>query len=105
MARTTPVAAGSGDRPTVTSGLMVAAMTWVVVPVMTWLFRGWLARSPSAPTTRGWASCEGAGAAGVLGHAGAVQGVLVVGVGGGVLGGHTGAAGATASSVAEAGAP
>jgi antibiotic biosynthesis monooxygenase (ABM) superfamily enzyme len=58
MARTIPVAAGSGDRPTVTSGLMVAAMTWVVVPVMTWLFRGWLARSPSAPTTRGWASCE-----------------------------------------------
>jgi hypothetical protein len=26
------------------SGLMVAAMTWVIVPVMTRLFRGWLAR-------------------------------------------------------------
>jgi antibiotic biosynthesis monooxygenase (ABM) superfamily enzyme len=36
-------------RALVVSGLMVAAMTWVIVPVMTWLFRGWLARSPSAP--------------------------------------------------------
>jgi putative oxidoreductase len=35
-------------RALVVSGLMVAAMTWVIVPVMTWLFRGWLARSPSA---------------------------------------------------------
>jgi hypothetical protein len=35
-------------RALVVSGLMVAAMTWVIVPVMTRLFRGWLARSPSA---------------------------------------------------------
>jgi antibiotic biosynthesis monooxygenase (ABM) superfamily enzyme len=26
------------------SGLMVAAMTWVIVPAMTRLFRGWLLR-------------------------------------------------------------
>jgi len=26
------------------SGLMVAAMTWVIVPVITRLFRGWLLR-------------------------------------------------------------
>jgi len=26
------------------SGLMVAAMTWVIVPVMTRLFRSWLLR-------------------------------------------------------------
>jgi hypothetical protein len=26
------------------SGLMVAAMTWVIVPVTTRLFRGWLLR-------------------------------------------------------------
>jgi hypothetical protein len=36
-------------RALVVSGLMVAAMTWVIVPVVTWLFRGWLAPSPSAP--------------------------------------------------------
>jgi hypothetical protein len=35
-------------RALVVSGLMVAAMTWVIVPVMTRLFGGWLARSPSA---------------------------------------------------------
>src|SRR5215467_14455151 len=29
-------------RALVLSGLMVAAMTWVIVPVMTRLFRGWL---------------------------------------------------------------
>jgi uncharacterized protein len=29
-------------RALVVSGLMVAAMTWVIVPVMTRLFRGWL---------------------------------------------------------------
>jgi hypothetical protein len=33
-------------RALVVSGLMVAAMTWVIVPVMTRLFGGWLARSP-----------------------------------------------------------
>jgi hypothetical protein len=37
----------------VVSGLMVAAMTWVIVPLMTWLFRGWLARSPAPPTAPG----------------------------------------------------
>jgi uncharacterized protein len=31
-------------RALVLSGLMVAAMTWVIVPVMTRLFRGWLLR-------------------------------------------------------------
>jgi antibiotic biosynthesis monooxygenase (ABM) superfamily enzyme len=31
-------------RALVLSGLMVAAMTWVIVPVMTRLFRGWLQR-------------------------------------------------------------
>jgi antibiotic biosynthesis monooxygenase (ABM) superfamily enzyme len=31
-------------RALVLSGLIVAAMTWVIVPVMTRLFRGWLAR-------------------------------------------------------------
>ena len=31
-------------RALVVSGLMVAAMTWVIVPVMTRLFRGWLLR-------------------------------------------------------------
>jgi uncharacterized protein len=31
-------------RALVLSGLMVAAMTWVIVPVMTRLFRGWLGR-------------------------------------------------------------
>jgi hypothetical protein len=31
-------------RALVLSGLMVAAMTWVIVPVMTRLFRGWLRR-------------------------------------------------------------
>jgi antibiotic biosynthesis monooxygenase (ABM) superfamily enzyme len=31
-------------RALVVSGLMVAAMTWVIVPVMTRLFRSWLAR-------------------------------------------------------------
>jgi hypothetical protein len=35
-------------RALVISGLMVAAMTWVIVPLMTRLFGGWLARSPSA---------------------------------------------------------
>jgi hypothetical protein len=35
-------------RALVVSGLMVAAMTWVIVPLMTRLFRGWLARPPSA---------------------------------------------------------
>jgi putative oxidoreductase len=35
-------------RALVVSGLMVAAMTWVIMPLMTRLFRGWLARSPSA---------------------------------------------------------
>jgi hypothetical protein len=40
-------------RALVVSGLMVAAMTWVIVPLMTRLFRGWLARSPSgAPGAR-----------------------------------------------------
>jgi hypothetical protein len=33
-------------RALVVSGVMVAAMTWVIVPVMTRLFGGWLARSP-----------------------------------------------------------
>ena len=28
----------------VLSGLMVAAMTWIIVPVVTRLFRGWLLR-------------------------------------------------------------
>jgi hypothetical protein len=40
-------------RALVVSGLMVAAMTWVIVPLMTWLFRGWLARSPAPPTAPG----------------------------------------------------
>jgi hypothetical protein len=31
-------------RALVLSGLMVAAMTWVIVPVVTRLFRGWLPR-------------------------------------------------------------
>jgi len=31
-------------RALVVSGLMVAAMTWVIVPVVTRLFRGWLLR-------------------------------------------------------------
>jgi antibiotic biosynthesis monooxygenase (ABM) superfamily enzyme len=31
-------------RALVVSGLMVAAMTWVIVPLMTRLFRGWLTR-------------------------------------------------------------
>jgi hypothetical protein len=31
-------------RALVVSGLMVGAMTWVIVPVMKRLFRGWLAR-------------------------------------------------------------
>jgi len=31
-------------RALVLSGLMVAAMTWVIVPVTTRLFRGWLLR-------------------------------------------------------------
>jgi len=31
-------------RALVLSGLMVAAMTWVIVPVVTRLFRGWLLR-------------------------------------------------------------
>ena len=31
-------------RALVLSGLMVAAMTWVIVPVMTRLFRAWLLR-------------------------------------------------------------
>jgi antibiotic biosynthesis monooxygenase (ABM) superfamily enzyme len=31
-------------RALVLSGLMVAAMTWVIVPVMTRVFRGWLQR-------------------------------------------------------------
>jgi antibiotic biosynthesis monooxygenase (ABM) superfamily enzyme len=31
-------------RALVLSGLMVAAMTWVIVPTMTRLFRGWLLR-------------------------------------------------------------
>jgi antibiotic biosynthesis monooxygenase (ABM) superfamily enzyme len=31
-------------RALVLSGLMVAAMTWVIVPVMTRLFQGWLRR-------------------------------------------------------------
>jgi antibiotic biosynthesis monooxygenase (ABM) superfamily enzyme len=31
-------------RALVLSGLMVAAMTWVIVPAMTRLFRGWLRR-------------------------------------------------------------
>jgi hypothetical protein len=31
-------------RALVASGLMVAAMTWVIVPVVTRLFRGWLLR-------------------------------------------------------------
>jgi uncharacterized protein len=31
-------------RALVLSGLMVTAMTWVIVPVMTRLFRGWLLR-------------------------------------------------------------
>jgi uncharacterized protein len=31
-------------RALVLSGLMVAAMTWIIVPVMTRLFRGWLLR-------------------------------------------------------------
>ena len=31
-------------RALVLSGLMVAAMTWVIVPAMTRLFRGWLLR-------------------------------------------------------------
>jgi antibiotic biosynthesis monooxygenase (ABM) superfamily enzyme len=31
-------------RALVLSGLMVAAMTWVIVPVMTRLFRSWLLR-------------------------------------------------------------
>jgi uncharacterized protein len=31
-------------RALVVSGLMVAAMTWVIVPVTTRLFRGWLLR-------------------------------------------------------------
>jgi antibiotic biosynthesis monooxygenase (ABM) superfamily enzyme len=31
-------------RALVVSGLMVAAMTWVIVPLMTRLFRGWLLR-------------------------------------------------------------
>jgi uncharacterized protein len=31
-------------RALVLSGLMVAAMTWVIVPVSTRLFRGWLLR-------------------------------------------------------------
>ena len=31
-------------RALVLSGLMVAAMTWVIVPVITRLFRGWLLR-------------------------------------------------------------
>jgi hypothetical protein len=31
-------------RALVVSGLMVAAMTWVIVPMMTRLFRGWLQR-------------------------------------------------------------
>ena len=31
-------------RALVLSGLMVAAMTWVIAPVMTRLFRGWLLR-------------------------------------------------------------
>jgi hypothetical protein len=31
-------------RALVVSGLMVAAMTWVIVPLMTRLFRGWLFR-------------------------------------------------------------
>jgi hypothetical protein len=35
-------------RALVVSGLMVAAMTWVIVPLTTRLFRGWLARPPSA---------------------------------------------------------
>jgi hypothetical protein len=33
-----------GLRALVVSGLMVAAMTWVIVPLMTRLFRGWLLR-------------------------------------------------------------
>jgi antibiotic biosynthesis monooxygenase (ABM) superfamily enzyme len=33
-----------GLRALVLSGLMVAAMTWVIAPVMTRLFRGWLQR-------------------------------------------------------------
>lgn len=36
-------------RALVVSGLMVAAMTWVIVPVMTRLFRGWL-RGSTRPT-------------------------------------------------------
>jgi antibiotic biosynthesis monooxygenase (ABM) superfamily enzyme len=36
-------------RALVISGLMVAAMTWVIVPVMTRLFRGWL-RGSTRPT-------------------------------------------------------
>jgi antibiotic biosynthesis monooxygenase (ABM) superfamily enzyme len=31
-------------RALVLSGLMVAAMTWLIVPVTTRLFRGWLLR-------------------------------------------------------------
>jgi hypothetical protein len=31
-------------RALVVSGLMVAAMTWIIVPVVTRLFRGWLPR-------------------------------------------------------------
>jgi antibiotic biosynthesis monooxygenase (ABM) superfamily enzyme len=36
-------------RALVISGLMVAAMTWVIVPMMTRLFRGWL-RGSTRPT-------------------------------------------------------
>jgi hypothetical protein len=37
-----------GLRALVVSGPMVAATTWVIVPVTTRLLRGWLTRSPSA---------------------------------------------------------
>lgn len=41
-----------GVRTLVISALMVAALTWLVIPTMTRLFRGWLSPAPSSPAAR-----------------------------------------------------